>query len=123
MKYLLAIIFLVLTTCNPVYAFDEWTNRDTVTQAAYATVHGIDWLQTREIAEHPQSFYEKNPILGLHPTRGRVDVYFATTYLLHHGIAYVLPKEYRANWQNVWIGLELATIVGNYTRVNIKVGF
>ena len=36
----------------------------------------MDWQQTRQIALHPERWGEMNPILGKHPTTGKVDTYF-----------------------------------------------
>jgi hypothetical protein len=38
---------------------------------------GIDWLQTVYIARHPARFFERNPILGMHPSVRQVNAYFA----------------------------------------------
>lgn len=43
---------------------------------------GIDWLQTIYIALHPAQFYERNPILGLHPTVRQVNAYFMVCFVL-----------------------------------------
>ena len=51
----------------------------------------LDWLQTRAIAKNPSLFYEMNPILGKHPTIGRVNVYFAACILGYLGMALTLP--------------------------------
>lgn len=122
MRYLLAIILLALTTCQPVYA-DKWTNTDTALQLTYTAVHIADWAQTRQIALHPDIWYEKNLILGTNPHSDKVDAYFALTLLGHTAIAYMLPDPYRNLWQGAWIGIESGVIYGNYIRAGYHWGF
>jgi len=47
-------------------------------RAAGVALFVADWLQTRYIADNPQVYYEHNPLLGSHPSIGRVNVHFAT---------------------------------------------
>ncbi|WP_250454457.1 hypothetical protein [Caballeronia sp. ATUFL_M2_KS44] len=42
----------------------------------------LDWLQTLTIAGHPQTFTEVNPILGRHPAKWQVSLYFIACMLL-----------------------------------------
>jgi hypothetical protein len=42
----------------------------------------LDWLQTLTIAGHPQTFSEVNPILGRHPAKWQVTLYFIGCMLL-----------------------------------------
>lgn len=49
---------------------------------AAGTILTIDWLQTRYIARHPDQFHELNPLIGRHPSIGRVNVHFLSILLL-----------------------------------------
>lgn len=42
----------------------------------------IDWLQTIYIAGHPTEYREINPLLGRHPSKLRVSIYFAACLML-----------------------------------------
>jgi hypothetical protein len=42
----------------------------------------LDWFQTLTIAGHPDRFSEVNPILGKHPSKLGVSVYFIACMLL-----------------------------------------
>ena len=90
-----------------------WTWGDTVLQTIYTTFHVMDWSQTLHIARNPQKFTEANPILGKHPSEGRVNSYFALTLLGHTGISYLLPKPYRTIWQGTWIYVEYDVVQQN----------
>ncbi len=127
MKKLIFIVFIVaaisfLVGTTTAFAFDEWTKKDTIYQLTYATLHIVDWGQTRYIAKNPDRFHEKNLVLGKHPSAAEVDVYFAATLVAHTGIAYILPTEYRRIWQCVWIGVEGGCVARNF-RLGIKLDF
>lgn len=118
---LLALVLLFLS--NTAFAeHDEWTADDTKRQAVYYVFHVIDWGQTRYIADHPKQYYELNPIIGEHPTTGRVDGYFLATALLHTGIAYVLPSDWRKGFQYVTIVFE-AGVTNRNRNIGVKIDF
>lgn len=112
----------MLAMSNTAIAHDEWTTSDTKRQAVYLTLHTIDWAQTRYIAKNPDKWRELNPLIGEHPSVGRVDGYFATGALLHTGIAYVLPEKWRKGFQYVTIGIEAGITARNY-HLGIKTSF
>ena len=86
----------------------------------YLTAHSMDWLQTRYIANHPEVYYETNPVLGRRPTQEKVDVYFLSTALLHTWIADKLPQRYRKWFQYSTLAVE-AGYVGH--NLNLGIGF
>ncbi|KXU87035.1 hypothetical protein CR51_36220 [Caballeronia megalochromosomata] len=47
----------------------------------------FDWFQTLTIAGHPERFSEVNPILGQHPSKTAVNVYFIAWMLITVGVA------------------------------------
>ena len=59
--------------------------------AALALLLVIDWRQTLTIARNPQRWYERNPILGEHPSAGRVHAWFALVSIATALAAYLLP--------------------------------
>jgi hypothetical protein len=110
---------------------DEWTGKDTAWEATYLLLHVADWGQTLYIARHPDQYYEVNPILGKHPSRGRVNTYFALTGLVHVAGAVLLPTKFelfnvkfnpRRAWQFSGIYVEAFVVQHNY-RVGIKFYF
>lgn len=56
-----------------------------------APLLALDWHQTVNIAKHPARWYERNVILGKHPTVRAVNIYFACVCLLVGLIAYFAP--------------------------------
>ena len=120
MKVLLLSICIIFLNFSVVNA--EWTATDTAFQLAYTTLHVVDWGQTLDIAKNPDKWHETNPILGKHPSIGRVNTYFITTLIGHTFISYILPKNYRRIWQCVWIGIEGGYVAHNY-HMGIRVNF
>lgn len=83
-------------------------------ESAYSILHVMDWNQTRRIARNPLGFYEKNLLLGAHPSPLRVNRYFAATLAAHWGLALALPTGYRRVFQGVSIAVEANTVRKNY---------
>lgn len=83
-------------------------------ELAYTALHGLDWAQTRSIAASPRAFEEKNILLGPHPSRSKVNAYFASTLTAHWAIAYVLPANAKPWFQSATIALELGVVAHNY---------
>jgi hypothetical protein len=102
--------------------FHDWDRTDYVLLGAALTTIAIDWGQTRYIARHPQTYHEINPILGKHPSVGKVDRYFAASMLGTVGIAMVLPTTYRKYWLGGVAVFELGFIIHN-KNLGIKVDF
>ena len=101
------------------YKVDPWRTEDTQREVAYAIVHLMDWGQTRNIAKHPERWYEKNPKLGRHPSVAQVDRHFLFGFPLgaisHPIISYLLPAKYRPVWQYITIGYEWSYVERNFS--------
>ena len=110
----------MLLISAPCFA-DDWTSADTKREAVYLTLHSMDWMQTRYIAKNP-SFHEQNDLVGRNPSIGKVNNYFVATALLHVGVAYLLPTEYRKAFQYITIGMEIGAVAHNY-QIGIKLDF
>ena len=125
MGRILLAIFLSFALVVCAYADDterKWTKTDTAFQLAYYTLHTVDWLQTRYIAKRPEKYYESNPLIGTHPSIGRVNTYFAVTAVINTLVPYALPKPYRTYWQGGMIGIE-AVCIGSNARLGVKLQF
>lgn len=122
MKKALVIALLLLTAAMPARAADPWSTQDVALQATYTVLHVMDWGQTRYIAAHPDEHFERNPLLGRHPHKDTVDLYFAGTLVAHTVVTHLLPREWRPYWQAVTIGLEGSCVGWNFAG-GIKVRF
>jgi len=137
------VILLVLLLSSNSFAYDKWTTTDTVLQSVYVALHTTDWVQSRWIAKHgyiETPFARTNPdgsavfgrsyvehkegnvLLGEHPHKDKVDIYFASTLILHTLVSYLLPSNYRHIWQGVTIGME-GTAIGHNVRAGVKMKF
>jgi len=114
-------IFLFLLSFNAC-AFDEWSEADKTREAVYLAVDTVDWLQTRTIAKNPNKYYEKNPILGDHPSVGQVNNYSLCMMLAHVAAVTVIPSEYRAPFQYVSIAVVSNSVYKNY-KLGITINF
>lgn len=99
----------------------DWRPADTVRQAAYLSLHYADWRQTIQLAEHPD-YHELNPIIGKHPSRQRVDNYFAATAVAHTAVSVMLPPRWRSRWQYFTIATQGLVVHHNY-QIGWRVDF
>jgi len=103
-------LLLGLSACSP----SPWTRSDTMRQTAVLGLMAVDYHQTRVIASDPMKWEEYNPILGRHPSGGKVDAYFLSLAVGHTAVAAVLPSKWRAYWQYFYIGAEGVCVVHNF---------
>lgn len=124
------LITLLLIPLN-VYGFDKLDKTEIALEAAWLTLHTVDYGQTLSIAKNPGRYYEKNLILGRHPSEDEVHGYMIGTALLHPVITYVLPRKVdvlgvsvpvRFMWQSVSIGISGTCVVSN-ANIGLRIGF
>ncbi len=112
----LALLLLSGSACAEPFTVDDWKR-----EAAFAALTVMDWQQTHDIARHPGMF-ELNPLLGRHPSAGRIDRYFAASLLAHVALARILAPQYRVTFQRATIVAE-AVVVGRNTYLGLRVQF
>lgn len=115
------LLALCLGMARPALAQD-WDKTDLTLGAVALTATVIDWGQTRYIAKHPQLFHEKNPILGLHPSVGRVNTYFTGAIVGGAVVAHLLPGQYRKWFLGGVAVLEIGVTAHN-RHIGIGVSF
>ena len=109
-------ILIFLTGCG---YFDKWTKEDKILQGTQLFVQGIDWLQTREVADDPEH-YESNPNIGKYPTEWEVDRYFIMSAGLGMLVTHILPQEHRKYWLSFRIGTSSSLVMHNY-NIGIRI--
>jgi hypothetical protein len=98
-------------------AEDDWTLQERETFAVSSVLLVADWAQTRQIARNADLFRETNPILGAHPSMGRVNVYFATAMALN----YVIGNSLAPGWRRAWfVGVQ--SVEANVVQHNLSIG-
>ena len=80
-----------------------------------------DWSQTRQIARAPDRLHETNPLLGLHPSVGRVNTYCGLAVAANLA-AFLLPKWPRRIWYAAVILIEGIAVTHNLTH-GLSIGF
>lgn len=114
---------------------ERWTASDTVRQGALVGLQVVDWRQTRWFVKHPAyydctaarceagSYRERNPVLGAHPSVGKVNNLIGASIVGHALVSAALPRAWREGWQYTWIGAEAYSVGGNYRLLGIKAVF
>lgn len=110
-KLITFILILFLTGC---LTTTSMTKNEIEMEVGYSITHIIDWGQTRAISESSK-FVELNPILGKHPTLSAINNYMAGTLVAHWLITYLLPEEWREEFQITTLVLEGVVILWNYS--------
>ena len=115
------ICVLYLISCFCVFGC-SWSNADIARHAAFTGLMAIDMAQTLRIADNPDRWHEYNPILGDHPSKAEVCIYFATSYVMVTAGAAILDPPYRAMFQYLAIGVQAASVGNNYA-IGLGFGF
>ena len=115
------ICFFYLISCFGVFGC-SWSKADVTRHAALTGLMAIDMAQTLRIADNPDRWHEHNPILGDHPSRSDVCIYFAASYAMVTAAAAALDPPHRAWLQYLVIGVQAAS-VGNNSAIGLGFGF
>ncbi len=117
MKAALALALAVaLSGC----ANEPWDTTDRVLGYTALGAAVADWGQARYIAENPAQFQDKNPFLGKHPSRAKVDAYFIGAIGGGYLLADALPSRYRKLFLGSTAVIEISVVHDNRA---IGVGF
>ena len=119
---ILLCVFCILLTMGFIKAChasesDRWSRADTIREGVFHLTNLADCLTTIDIAANPDRYRETNPVLGTHPNRESVYLWFGLSSLAHLGISYVLPRRFREPFQYVTIMYE-----AGYTAHNFGMG-
>ncbi len=115
-----ALMLAILLIAWPVSARD-WTGEEIGWGAAAAAVRLADWAQTRNIVRNPDRFREVNPIIGEHPSMGRVDGVFILGSALLFAAAHYFP-EYRRSILQVYVVIGSGVVARN-ASIGVKMSF
>jgi len=137
MKTLVIIIVCVtLSSCNCFAS--GWDKTEIGLEAAFATLSIIDWGQTLKMSDNSWGTkkytlqhteirrHESNLILGRHPSRGTINIYFPAYIVSQALAAHYLPdvvmffggseaagKITKKVFQSLYIGVELEPVISN----------
>lgn len=105
LKKVLIVVFLVLLS-SVAAAGDSWDRTDKILICTTMATAALDYSQTMHIARNPQDHWEYNPLLGEHPSPGKVRAAFFIGAAVKIIVAELLPSKYRKIWLG---GLTLAS--------------
>jgi hypothetical protein len=91
----------------------KWIPENTALLATDFVLTGLDYGQTKYIARHPDKYYEKNTILGKHPSESSVNTYFPLYFIAKNAITVALPNPYRLIWQGALVGADSYYVIHN----------
>jgi len=121
------IMFLLLFGSN-VHAIDlkkyyqeDLTDTDKKAIVVFNILQGIDMLQTLEIANN-DNYYEKNKILGKHPSEAEVVTYFIARGLVHYQATRMIPQRYRNLFHGYNVVYNYNVIRDNH-NIGIRIDF
>jgi len=117
-KLLLLILFLFPFTANS----EELSKPEKIGELSFQIVNFIDMMQTLEIVQHDDLYYETNPILGKHPQQHEVLAYFMIRGAMHYEITKWLPERFRLTWLTVTFLPQIPLIEHNH-NLGIRIGW
>lgn len=115
------ILLLLAVLCGTAHA-QRWSDDQRTLASMYAAAWAIDWGQTRRIAQEPQRWVERNPVLGTHPSVGRVNTYFCVAPLAGYLVLDRMGSENRTTVLKLLTMVEIATVAGNHS-IGIRMSF
>ena len=115
---LLLILFLWPSTASS----EELSKAEKVGELSFQVVNFIDMMQTLEIVQHGDLYYETNPILGKHPRQNEVITYFMIRGATHYHITKWLPKKFRIPWLTITVLPQIPIIEHNH-NLGIRIGW
>ncbi len=118
---ILGIILATVLTAVPAQA-REWTQEERAWGATLAAVTLADWATTRNLSRrYNEGYYERNPVLGRHPSTDRVDLHFALGGAITYFVADSLDQ-YRKPFLMGFTAIELI-MVNNNLNIGLKMRF
>lgn len=94
-----------------------WTGEEKAWLGTAAAFTVADWATTRDLSRrYREGYYENNPVLGKHPSTGRVDLYFVSAGLIGYAIADNLDQN-RKTFLQAWTAVEIF-----YVNRNLNIG-
>lgn len=103
------------------YYKEDLTQVDKANIVLFNVLQGIDMLQTLEIANN-DNYYEKNKILGKHPSEAQVIAYFISRGFAHYHATKMIPLKYRNIWHTYHMVYNYDMIRDNH-NIGIRIDF
>lgn len=111
-----AAMLLSLPSCQTA----RWDKTEIALETAALTLHMVDWSQTLKIARNPAEYTERNPLLGRHPSEGKVNIFMGVWLIIQPVIANALPHDWRKGFIALTAAVKLGCVLNN---ANIGLGW
>ena len=102
------VLSLLLLIPSAAWAWEDWDKEIKTMFVVSSIAIGADWMTTRNMTRrYDEGYYEKNHILGRHPSTADVDAYMIGILVSNYFITDWLPKDYRIfylGWRTVTHG-------------------
>lgn len=100
-------------------ASEQWSTKDLWLLYLAEVAMAIDHQQTRSFTQErlPNGEYrwhEMNPLLGKHPSAGRINTHFAVAMLAVPVVAYYLHGDDRTAFLSIILAVEAVNVARNY---------
>lgn len=118
MRSLVAAVLALVCGC----AHAQWTTEQKAMSGAFLTLWAADYGQTRTIAQHPERWVEYNPVIGKHPTLGRVNLYFLAAPIISGVLLDNVSSTERTWALRVLTSLEVGLVAHN-AHIGIRASF
>ena len=144
-KLIVAIMLSIPFTCHAA----DWDKTEIGLEATFVALSVIDWGQTLKMSDNnwktgkytPEHYeikrHESNLLLGRHPSRGEINLYFPLYIVSNAVIAHYLPdlvmafggseeagKTTKKIFQSIYIGVELEPVISNIScQGGLKMSF
>ena len=108
------ILSVLLWLPSAVWAWSDWTQEHKNWFVAANVAMLGDWATTRNMSRrYAEGYYERNPLLGRHPTTQAVDLHFATWMIANYFAADYFQGRNRTLYLKVVTGIESALVINN----------
>jgi len=119
MKKLIVIIILLFSFTSK---SEEFSKPEKIGELSFQLVNFLDMMQTIEIVQHDDLYYETNPILGKHPQQHEVITYFMLRGYAHYRVTQWLPEKFRMPWLTISVLPQIPILEHNH-NLGIRVTF
>ena len=120
-RFLLCLLLIGSAHAEP---FEGWTDEEKTWFAASEITQVIDYQTTRNMLyqQSRRGFYETNPLLGRHPSKGKMNIAEIVTLVCDYYLSDYLSHDNRLLWLKVHTGLELL-VIGHNISIGAEIKF
>lgn len=92
-RVVVLVVVLAVSGCASLYPHPRrWTGEEKALAGFFVLAHVMDGYTTERCQDHPERFYEVNPLLGKHPEDSEIALYFSVTGVGALVLAHLYPE-------------------------------